>query len=168
MHKEQEFEDLPLSSEFEAHCVDVPLMSLCEFTGGAHRVGTLAHELATNGKVLAGSVPRRDSRGIVVSEEDLASHLEYAFRELASAIADLPADLRRNRHEPSLARAIAHVTSRHSAEGAERVAKALCVQLRVTYDHTHDVERLSKLVPKEWSYGRTHSTSPFDSLRREL
>ncbi len=87
----------------------------------------------------------------MVSEENLARHLEYASRELASSIADLPADLRRNRHEPSLSYARAHVSSRHSADGAERVAKALCVHLGVTYDHTHDVGRLSRLVSREWS-----------------
>lgn len=151
LHEEEQIDDFPVGSEVEAHCVDVPLVSLSEFTDCAYRVGTLAHELATKGKVLAGRFPGSDSRKIVVSEEDLARHLEYAFRELASSIADLPADIRRNRHEPSLTRARAHVSSRQSAEGAERVAKALCVHLGVTYVHSHDVKRLSRLVPREWS-----------------
>ena len=151
LHREQEIEDFPLGNDVEAQCVDVPLMSLDKFTDCAHRVGSLAHEIAINGTVLAGSVPELERKRTVVSEEDLARHLEYAFRELASSIADLPADLRRNRHEPSLSRAKVHVSSRHSADGAERVAKALCVHLGVTYDHTHDIRRLSRLVSREWS-----------------
>lgn len=150
LHREQEIEDFPLSNDVEAHCVDVPLMSLDEFTDCAHRVGTLAHELATNGRILAGSVPAGYSRRLVVSEEDLARHLEYAFRDLALSVAELPVDLRRSGPETPLRRASAHVTSHHSADGAERVAKALCVHLGVTYDHTHDVGRLSRLVPKDW------------------
>lgn len=150
LHGEQEIEDLPLGNDAEAHCVDVPLISLDEFADCAHRVGTLAHELAINGRILAGSVPIGNSRRLVVSEEDLARHLEYAFRDLALSVAELPVNLRRSGHETCLRHASAHVTSRHSADGAERVAKALCVHLGVTYDHTHDVGRLSRLVPKEW------------------
>ena len=118
LHREQEIEDFPLGNDVEAHCVDVPLMSLSKFTDCAHLVGSLAHEIATNGTVLAGSAPELERKRAVVSEDDLARHLEHAFREFASSIADLPADLRRNRHEPSLSRARAHVSSPHSANGA--------------------------------------------------
>lgn len=150
LHKGQCIEDFPISSDVEEHCVDVPLISLGEFRDSAHRVGSLAHELAANGMVLAGSVPELEKKGHVVSEGDLALHLEYAFRDLALSIADLPVDLRRAGDETPIARARAHVSSKHSADGAERVAKALCVHLGVTYDHTHDVERLSRLVSREW------------------
>lgn len=150
VHSESKPKDIPMHRDFSIHQVDVPLISLRKYIEESHNVGTLAHELAVNGDVLAGSIPPFDNRRLVVSKEELARHVEFAFHGLAMAIAEIAVDMSHGDPHDSLDNIPANYSSAPSANGAERIAKALCVHLGVTYRHTHSVKELAELVPKKW------------------
>lgn len=150
LYRNREPDDIPMGSDLMSHPVDIPLVPLQEYVEQAHMVGSLAHELAVKGKVLAGSVPEVSERSIVVSEVDLALHVEYAFRELSLALCEILEELRTGDRELTLKAARAFASSKYSADGAERIAKALCVHLGITYEHTNDLTVPSQQVPKEW------------------
>ena len=150
IHEGSEMEDVPRGRDFDEQPVDLAYLPLKKYLRKAHQVGTLAHELATHGRLIKGQLPALEKRRLVVSDEELARHLFYATHNLASAIGDVQTDISRGDPEESLDSILAYVSSPSSANGAERTAKALCVHLGVTYSHTHNVEQLSELVPKEW------------------
>lgn len=150
VHSESKPKDIPMHRDFSIHHVDVPLISLRKYVEESHSVGTLAHELAVTGDVLAGSVPPFDYRRLVVGKEELARHVEFAFHGLAMAIAEIAVDMSHGDPNDSLDHITANYSSAPSANGAERIAKALCVHLGVTYRHTHSVRELAELVPEEW------------------
>lgn len=149
LHVKSDSIDLPMGSDLESHPVDIPQMSLDEYEAEAQLVGSLAHELAANGRILAGDLPTPKTSNLVVSEVELARHLEYAFYELSLAVAVMPMDMSLSDADRTLNRIEARHSSTHSANGAERVVKALCVHLGVTYDHIHNVKKLSRHVQKE-------------------
>lgn len=150
VHEGSEMEDVPKGRDFYEQPVDLAYLPLKKYRSKAHQVGTLAHELATHGRLIKGHLPALQKRRLVVSEEELVRHLFYATHNLASAIGDIQTDISHGDPEESLDSILAYVSSPSSANGAERTAKALCVHLGITYSHTHDVEKLSELVPKEW------------------
>lgn len=150
VHEGSEMEDVPRGKDFDEQPVDLAYLPLKKYLRKAHQVGTLAHELANHGRLIKGHLPALQKRRLVVSEEELVRHLFYATHNLASAIGDIQTDISHGAPEESLDSILAYVSSPSSANGAERTAKALCVHLGITYSHTHDVEKLSELVPKEW------------------
>ena len=150
LHEGNELGDVPRGRDFDEQPVDLAYLPLKKYLRKAHQVGTLAHELATHGRLIKGHLPALEKRSLMVSEEELVRHLFYASHNLASAIGDVQTDVSRSDPEESLSSILAYVSSPSSANGAERTAKALCLHLGVTYSHTHNVEKLSELVPKEW------------------
>ncbi len=142
---------LPRDEDLHAHAVDLPVLALETYLSQAHCVGSLAHEVALHGRVLAGYVPTTEARRLVLSEVDLSRHLEYAFRYLAIAISDFHDVLRRNDPATTPLESIPGRSAvAPSANGAERVAKALCLHLGLSVIRTHDVEELADRVPIEW------------------
>lgn len=150
VHGDPKPTEIPMDRDFSIQQVDVPLLSLRKFVEESHYVGTLAHELAVNGKVLAGSVPPFDKRRLAVSKWNLARHVEFAFHGLAMAIVEVDVDMSHGDPHDSLDLIPANYSSAPSANGAERLAKALCVHLGVTYRHTHNARELAELVPQPW------------------
>lgn len=134
-----------------SQAIDLPVFPLETYLNQAHCVGSLAHEVAVHGRILAGSVPTTLTRRLVLSEEDLSRHLEYSFRYLAIAITDFH-DVLKHAGTPSqpLESIPGRTAVAPSADGAERVAKALCIHLGIPVTHTHDVDQLASSVPNEW------------------
>lgn len=140
------------SEETQKHEVDLAWLSVDRFDSESHLVGTLAHELAVNSAVVAGSKPVVvNKETIVMSESALERHLEHAFKELARAISEVVSNWEFSGFSEPIEHVDAGDASGSSANGAERVAKALCVYLGITYTFTHDVAELAKIVPPEWS-----------------
>lgn len=150
LHEGNEMKDVPRGRDFDEQPVDLAYLPIKKYIRKAHQVGSLAHELATHGRLIKGYLPALEKRRLLVSEEELVRHLFYASHNLASAIGDVQTDISRDDLEKSLDSILAYVSSPSSANGAERTAKALCVHLGVTYSHTHNVKKLSELVPNEW------------------
>lgn len=151
LHGANKPNNLVREKELLSQAVDLPVFPLETYLNRAHYVGSLAHEVAVHGRVLAGSVPTTLLRRLILSEEDLGRHLEYSFRYLAIAITDFHDVLRHagTRSEP-LESTPGRTAVAPSADGAERVSKALCVHLGIPAAHTHDIEQLADSVPKEW------------------
>ncbi len=151
LHGAREPANLVRESDLLSQVVDLPVLPLETYLNQAHSVGSLAHEVAVHGRVLAGSVPTTLTRRLVLSEKDLSRHLEYSFRYLAIAITDFHDVLK---HASSSSQPLESMPGRMavapSADGAETVAKALCVHLGIPVTHTHDVEQLADSVPNEW------------------
>ena len=66
------------------------------------------------------------------------------------AIVEVDVDMSHGGPHDSLDLTPANYSSAPSANGAKRIAKALCVHLGVTYRHTHNVKELAEVVPKPW------------------
>lgn len=162
--------------EFWNHQIDVPMLSIQKLRQEANCVGSLSHELLSHGEVIAGDVPTFEIEELVLSEEDLSLHLEYSFIELALAICELRDATRTTEAFESIEDLDADRAVAHSANGAERVAKALCVYLKISYSRTHSVEELADMVPVEWKSkvlamdGFTSSghTSPYTGISEPI
>lgn len=151
LHRSAAIPSLKYSIEMQKHNVDLAYLSMNRFATESHLVGTLAHELAKHSTVVAGTKPfvlNRES--IAMSEDALERHLEHAFKELARAIREIVSGWEFSGFAEPIEEVIAGDASGSSANGAERVAKALCVYLGISYAFTHDVEELAEIVPAEW------------------
>ena len=175
LHKGASPPKLKRLDEYWNHQIDVPMLSVQKLRQDANRVGSLSHELL-HGEVIAGDVPSLEIEELIWSEADLALHLEYSFVELALAICELKdatttADASESIEDLDAERAVAH-----SANGAERVAKALCVYLRIPYERIHDVEKLADTVPAEWKskvlamdgFTSSRHTSPYTGISEPI
>lgn len=136
--------------EFWKPQIDVPMLSVKKLRQEANRIGSLSHELLLHGEVIAGDVPSFEIEELVLSEADLALHLEYSFIELALAIYELRDASRATDTAGSFEDLDADRAVAHSADGAERVAKALGIYLKIPYSRTHSVEELADMVPATW------------------
>ncbi|MCY3883307.1 MAG: nucleotidyltransferase domain-containing protein [Gammaproteobacteria bacterium] len=158
---------------FSKHPVDLPLLSIRTWRRDLNRIGSLSYELVTRGEVIAGRMPSYILEDPVMSEDDLALHLEYAFVELANAVCGLRDATRGREITEPIENLDAERAVAYSANGAERVAKALCVFLQIPYDRTHNVEELAGAVPEKWkrkmdgftSYGHT---SPYTGVMEPI
>lgn len=176
LHKGANPPKLERLDEFWNHHVDVPMLSIQKLRQEANCVGSLSHELLSHGEVIAGDVLSFEIEELVMSQKDLALHLEYAFVELASAICGLRDATRTTKVTESIEELDGERAVAHSANGAERVAKALCVYLKIPYERTHSVEELSSVVPAEWKSrvlamdGFTSSghTSPYTGISESI
>ena len=142
---------LHYTDETQKHHVDLTWLSVSRFASESHLVGTLAHELAKHSAVIEGAKPFVGNKETtVMSETALERHLEHAFKDLARAINEVVSGWEYSGFREPIEGVVAGDASGSSANGAERVAKALCVYLGITYTFTHDVEELAKIVPPEW------------------
>lgn len=151
LHRSSAKPSLRYSAEAQTHNVDLAYLSLHRFATESHLVGTLAHELANHSMVVAGTKPFvQSNESIAMSEDALERHLEHAFKELARAIREIVSSWEFSGFAHPIEEVVAGDASGSSANGAERVAKALCVYLGTSYAFTHDVEELAEIVPAEW------------------
>lgn len=150
IHDGSEMEDVPRGRDFDEQPVDLAYLQLEKYLCKAHHVGTLAHELATHGKLITGHLPPLDGRGLEVSEEEIVRHVYFASRNLALAIGDVHSDISRAGPEDSLDSIRAYVSSPSSANGAERTVKTLCIHLGLTNSHRHNLKVLAEFVPNDW------------------
>ena len=176
LHRGENPPKLKRLGEFWNHQIDVPMLSVQKLRQEANRVGSLSHEVMLHGKVIAGDVPSFEIEELVLSEADLALHLEYSFIEIALAIFELKDATRTAGASELIEDLDADRAVAHSANGAERVAKALCVYLKIPYSRTHSVEELADMVPAEWKPkvlamdGLTSSghTSPYTGISEPI
>ena len=85
-----------------------------------------------------------------MSEDALERHLEYGFKELARAIREVQTAWEYNESPATFDGVPSLDSSKASGDAAERIVKALCVYLGVTYKHTYDVKTLADMVPRRW------------------
>lgn len=150
LHRGEDPPKLKRLDEFWNHHVDLPMLSIEQLRQEANSVGTLSYEISSHSEVIAGELPSVEIKEPIRSQRDLALHLEYAFVELASAICGLRDATRTTEVTESIEELDAERAVAHSANGAGRVVKALCVYLKIPYSRTHCVEELAEMVPAEW------------------
>lgn len=143
-------ENLQFSSGLRNRDVDIGIFPSDQVWRESHVAGTVAYELRNCGIELVGEMPKENNKDIVISEEELARHLQFCFRNLATSIRSLDENWDYESPTGKFENLSAGVATGTSANGAERVAKALCVYLGVTYSYSHDVASLADLVPEEW------------------
>ena len=150
IHDGSEMDGVPRGQDFVAQPVDLAYLTLEKYLRKAHQVGTLAHELATHGRLIKGHLPALGKRRLVVSDEELVRHLFFAIHNLASAIGDVQTDISSGDPKEPIDSILAYVSSTSSANGAERTIKALCIHLGLTNSHRHNLKVLSEFVPNDW------------------
>lgn len=148
LHGKREPTRLLREKDLRSQAVDLPVLPLQSYLDQAHRVGSLAHEIAVHGKVLAGSVPPTSAKGWELSDADLSRHLQCSFRNLAIAITDFY-DVWK--HAGSTRNPLSSIPGRTavvpSVDGAKWVFRALCVHLGKPVIRTHDVQQLADCAP---------------------
>ena len=113
-----------------AQPVDLSMLSMNKIESQLHLVGSLPFELAHGSTVVVGAdlpVTKESER---MSKEILAQHLQYGFQELASAVRQIQLRWETAGYHDPLEDIPGSDASRRSGDGAERVAKALCVKVR--------------------------------------
>ena len=134
----------------EEHKIHEVLIPMWKFREESHVVGMLAHEIARDGKVVAGWAPRILENHFETCSDTLARLVERALTELHGCVYSVSHVLKAA-NESNANRLLGRVESGHIPQVAKCTCQALCVQLGVGYKFVHDVNQLAKRVPSTCS-----------------